>query len=109
MSSVLNGIDYRKFKLFLMSVLWRAGVSSHPFYSHVELGPHEEKLRLKLINEDPGAPTDYGCAIYSLLLDGAPLRAMFVEPTPARVDNHKIYRFVFSGFVFIYFVSSLAQ
>ena len=105
----VQGVDYRRFKLFLLSVLWRASVSSHPFFEHVELGPHEERIRAMLANEDPGRPEDYGCVIFSLQFRGKNLRDFFVEPMPARVDNHKCYRFVFAGFVFVYFVSSHAM
>src|SRR4051812_14436929 len=38
-------LDYRLFKLFILSVLWRASVSSHPVFEHVSLGKHEEIMR----------------------------------------------------------------
>src|SRR5574337_198522 len=37
----LHGLDYHKFKLFHLSVLFRAGVSSLPQFSQVKLGAHE--------------------------------------------------------------------
>lgn len=40
-------IDYAILKLFVMSVVWRASVSSRDFYRLVELGhAHEERLRV---------------------------------------------------------------
>ena len=59
-----------------------------------------------LADENPGRPEDYGCVIFSLRFRGKDFRDFFVEPIPARVDNHKCYRFVFAGFVLVYFVSS---
>ena len=38
---------------FLVSVLWRASVSTHAFYSKVDLGPHEPLARLAV--NTPGA------------------------------------------------------
>src|SRR5690554_1024049 len=40
----VNGIDYRHFRLFGMSILWRAHVSNLPFFAAVDLGPHEPLL-----------------------------------------------------------------
>jgi hypothetical protein len=53
------GIDYARFKLFHLSVLWRAGVSSQPGFSSVKLGPHGEKLRTMLLQGDPGPEDAY--------------------------------------------------
>ena len=39
---------------FLVTVLWRASVSTHPFYSKVKLGPHEGLASAAL----PAAPED---------------------------------------------------
>jgi hypothetical protein len=100
--------DYSRLKLFFLSVLWRAGVSTHEFYEHVRLGPHEEKIRKMLLQSIPGDPRDYGCAV-SLLLDrGQPLRSVLVQPTPCGVQDpeHDRYIFVFGGFLLLYFIST---
>ena len=47
-------VDYSSFKLFHLSVLFRAGVSTLPTYREVSLGKHQEKLRHLLLNRDPG-------------------------------------------------------
>src|SRR5690349_8278370 len=36
---LVKRFDYDSLKLFLISVLWRAGVSSHPMFVRVQLGP----------------------------------------------------------------------
>lgn len=46
---VWKNLDYTNLKLFQMSILWRMCVSSHPFYSHVNLGKHAEILRKMLL------------------------------------------------------------
>ena len=40
-----NSVDPNRLLQFLVSVLWRASVSSHVFYSKVALGPHEDAAR----------------------------------------------------------------
>jgi hypothetical protein len=53
----LSDLDYRTFRLFLFSLLWRMSVSKLDFFSEVSLGnKHEEILRLALLNEDPLEP-----------------------------------------------------
>src|SRR5262245_20501849 len=46
------GIDYTKFKLFQLSLLWRAGVTRQMSFREVNLGPHEERLRRMVLRGD---------------------------------------------------------
>src|SRR3546814_10391424 len=39
----VTGIDYAQFKLFRLSLLWRAGVATGRNLERVPLGPHEER------------------------------------------------------------------
>lgn len=55
--------DYRKLKLFFLSLLWRAGVSTRPFFSKVDLGFHEERLRRHILSGDPGEIGDFSVVI----------------------------------------------
>jgi len=45
--------DYNKLKLFLMSILWRAGISDQKFFDRVSLGPFLDKLHSMIVNKDP--------------------------------------------------------
>ena len=51
--------DYASFKLFHLSVFFRASVSSLPTFAEVSLGPHEEKLRKLLLSCNPGEYWQY--------------------------------------------------
>lgn len=50
---------YASFKLFHLSVLFRASVSSLPSFSEVSLGTDEETLRKLLLSVNPGEPWQY--------------------------------------------------
>ena len=52
-------VEYAPFKLFHLSVIFRAGVSSLPTFAEVSLGPHEERLRSMLLARDPGPENLY--------------------------------------------------
>lgn len=57
---LVEGIDYKLFKLFLLSILWRASVSTHEFFNEVNLGSaHESSLARMLIMEEPEQEFDY--------------------------------------------------
>ncbi len=57
-------IDYKKFKLFQMSLLWRTSISSLEPFKNVVIPSHEKnRLREMLYNEDPGQSSDYSCLI----------------------------------------------
>jgi len=54
-----TGIDYRLLKLFSISLLWRASVARHPFYSRVRLGQFERPAREMLMTGDPGGTDEF--------------------------------------------------
>jgi len=102
----VSGVDYAQFKLFQLSVLWRAGVSMLPFFSNVRLGPHEELLRKLIVAADPGDPHDYGCTLYALTKDNGVDRELITQPTQFRMQSVRGYHFLFGGMSWVYFVSS---
>lgn len=104
----LSNLDYPKLKLFQLSILWRAGVSSLPAFSQVNLGPHAEWIRTMLVNGDPGCTSDYGCLMFALMLHQDQVQGLIVQPTWARLAGVRAYRFVFGGLIFVYVVSSSA-
>lgn len=102
----ISDLDYTKFKLFQLSILWRASVSSHPMFSRVVLGPHEDRLRAMITNSDPGTSVDYPCVIFGLASNAGVATNFIDQPTKMRLSNHLTYRFIFSGFMWCFFVSS---
>ena len=101
----LHNVDYVKFKLFLMSILWRAGAARGSFWERVQLGHHEEKLRLMLLAEQPGAPEQYGCLPWRIHHKDIPLNAI-IQPTASRIGTCAGYRFTFAGVFWAFAVSS---
>jgi hypothetical protein len=100
-------LDYRLLKLFFLSILWRASVSSLPTFEHVLLGPHEEHFRKMLLSEDAGTAEDYPTMFYIIHFDKKHFRDFMVDPTYMRVDGRKCYRLLLAGFLVLIFVASL--
>lgn len=104
---VVNQVDYTKFKLFQMSILWRMGVSSSPVFKKVSLGEkHENRLRKMILDENPGNPTDYG-VLYSLIYeDSKLLNELIIPPGSFRYKGYRMYRLVVGGLLWGFVVSS---
>lgn len=102
----VQGMDYTKFRLFGLSILWRASVSTNVFFKGVNLGPHEPILRKMIFEENPGEPHAYGFCLSPLVNNAEPLPSLIVEPTRARFADHFCYRFVFGGIIWTFLVSS---
>ena len=103
---VFKSLKYGRFKLFILSVLWRASISSHPMFERINLGDvHEEKIRLLLLASDPGAPSAYPCAIVAIMNNGQHFKGLIPTPLCSRVEGHKFYGLVLDGFLFMVFVS----
>jgi len=102
----LSDIDYTAFRLFQLSLIWRAGISNHPFFSNVSLGNHEDKIRELILSHNPGLSWQYGCFMIGLLAEDSLLTDLIIQPERFRHQGNIVYRFVFGGFVWIYFVSN---
>jgi hypothetical protein len=57
--------DFVRLRLFLLSVLWRAGISSLAMFDRVRLGPYEMILHRLISEADPGPPDDF-CTVLSI-------------------------------------------
>jgi hypothetical protein len=101
------GLDYTQFKLFHLSVIWRAGIAKHPMFSNVRLGGQEQKLRTRILDSNPGAPDDY--PFFAIALRDPKTYGfqdqIVMGPEAARVNGHWVYTFIFGGVQWHYYVS----
>jgi hypothetical protein len=103
----VGGIEYHRFKLFLMSVLWRLDATTLPFWRDVNIGSsHREALRTMLRAEDPGEPWQYGCSILRLLHGDKPFTGLISSAAGAKIEGHHLHAVIVDGFVFSFCVSS---
>jgi hypothetical protein len=102
---ILEDMDYCKFKLFQLSILWRASISNLDVFSQVSLGSHEEKIRLMLKNENPGKSADYGCVMMTML-DTELLQKIISSPIRKKYSGHTLYKFMTGNLDWLFFVSS---
>jgi len=101
----LSGIDYAQFKLFLLSIVWRASVSGTS--REMSLGPHEERMRSMLMSADPG-PADLYPIYAGVIVDeeGRPWDGAMLAPLRIRIKAHWACRMVFGSVVWTVLTSS---
>lgn len=92
----IDKYDYNQLKLFFLSILWRASISSRQFYSKIQIGPHENILKEMISGGDPGEPIDYAV---SLAKFSDPRVTAMLDPHKKRLDGINYCQFYITGFV----------
>lgn len=91
-------VNYADFKLFHLSVLFRAGVSSLPTFSEVSLGLHEDRLRRMLLNVNPGAAEQYPIFGYAVIHHRTKRIVQMVSKAQAnKFGGRRCYGFMYGG------------
>ena len=90
--------DYASFKLFHLSVLFRASVSTPPDFATVSLGPHEEKLRELLLLRNPGEYWQYPIFGFAVVHhETKRLISMVSQAVQSRVWGQRCYGMIYGG------------
>jgi hypothetical protein len=100
-----EGVDYTKFKLFLISLIWRFSISSNEFYRFVDLGEHENVIRKMIIENDPGEVTDYPCTITTYRRHEDLPRQIISQPLKHFHEGITCYAFLMNGLLFTFYIS----
>jgi hypothetical protein len=90
--------DYNKLKLFFMSVLLRAGLSSVFFFKHVKVGPYLGLLREAL--EAGTAPAANDFAVFLAYYDEIKRGPVMFPPAQQKIENIRFYHFHIGHVIF---------
>jgi hypothetical protein len=95
----LINIDYCKFKLFLLSILWRASISKQKFFESVNLGEHESIIGKMIYDKNPGKSSDYPVGLF--ILNESKTFPTKMIANPIRIEKNKdlSYLFLLNGLV----------
>lgn len=105
-ADIAKGLDYKKLKLFLISMLWRSGISQRPIFKQIDLGPHEEKLRQMILNENPGEETEYPCTVFTTRHFHDFGKGWTFPPKSSKLNGHNCIDFFITGIQFTFFISN---
>lgn len=94
-------IDYTKFKLFLMSILWRISISTYKQFTNFKLESEpEENLRKALLEGNPLATDDFACFVSTHALDeDVPTDLVIVKPYDGKVGIIYIDNFIYKYYI----------
>jgi hypothetical protein len=109
--------DYKRMKLFQLSILWRASEANGEFFSAVTLSDHHnERLRSMLANDDPGGEDEYFCGMNRLVVSsvieefqaslGISNETGFFAPISHEHGTWDSHLFVMGGIVWCFCVSA---
>ncbi|TGM05388.1 hypothetical protein [Leptospira jelokensis] len=110
---VLQNLNYTKFKLYHLSILWRGHHAKNPMFEKVCLDEqHENILREMILAQNPGEETDY--PIFGSVLfrkaTGEVMEDLMIQPLKGTTeDGHDVYRFIYGGLNWLIAVSSNIQ
>lgn len=107
-ASICTNIDYRKFKLFLLSILWRASISTRPVFKDVSLGPkHEEIIRKMILEGHAPSENEYPIIMTSFMRTNHNLRNLIGQPVRVRMkDGLNGYVFLIDSIQFIFLIAA---
>lgn len=102
--SMISNIDYDKLKLFVLSILWRASITTRDFFSAVNLGKHEEIIRKMIIDGQPGTDEDYPMMFSSWRKEKTTPNDIILPPIKSKKDGNFRYILPINGLLIdIYF------
>jgi hypothetical protein len=102
-----KNISYQKFKIFLLSLLWRAHISSRPMFSEISLGPHAEEIRKMIYEGNAGDVDDYPIFLMTYVNDKSIPTDLIAHPQKKRTkDGYVIYAFIIGGIIYVFYIYS---
>lgn len=96
-----QNVEYLKIKFFIMTVLWRASISSLPLFRRIDLGPTTNRLKTFIWNGETGSINDYPVVIgqFTPSTSDPNLHRVIFDPYLNRVQGIRYYRFYLGGYI----------
>jgi hypothetical protein len=103
----IQGLNYQAIKLFQLSVIWRATVSTNKYFEEIKLAPkHQERIRIMLNNSDAGKYYEYGCVLYAVFRDMKFCDSIIASSFTKRWKSHLTITLTFGGMLWVFIISS---
>jgi hypothetical protein len=97
----IENLNYNKTKLFLLSLLWRAHISTKKEFSSVNLGPYAEKIRLQIFNGIASEENDLQIMIFSFEKEGG-FSTFIGSPIRHKIEHTTYYSILILGYVILF-------
>lgn len=100
----ISEVDYAAFKLFTTSLIWRSGVSKHRDFEDVSLGTRADRMRLMILNRDPGEPHQFPCILW-MLPEDSPKVFSLPEKVEQGIFGEPAYKASIAGFTWLFILT----
>ncbi|MBN1328074.1 MAG: hypothetical protein JXA54_01260 [Candidatus Heimdallarchaeota archaeon] len=105
--SICENVDYKKFKLFLLSILWRSCISNREMFKEALVKRcHLRRIRKMILNSNPGEIKDYPIVILSYGNDSKMPKDLVFQPIKSVSNRRTIITFLIGGYVFIFNITN---
>lgn len=102
------GFNYKDFRIFLLSILWRLIISKSFKTPDIECGLIEE-LRVAILNENPLQYDQFGCLVQSIFYKKGQLVKGFILSPYMTGKNNEILNILVDGFMFSFFLNNQTE
>jgi hypothetical protein len=98
----IHNWDQARLRIFALSLLWRAALTNNEIFRRVTLGPHEPRLRQRILADDPGSPDDFSVFIsrWHVRPEHAGMESTQMSPYCWRLEGINMAKIFLGGFVF---------
>lgn len=101
-----TNLDYKKFKICYLSILWRMSISSIDFCKNFKLdNENEEKLRNFILNDNPGDVNEYGFLGIIPLIGKTFYPDIMLSPTIMKFLNSDVCIVIVGGLLYMFFIN----
>lgn len=100
-----RNLHYKEFKLFLLSILWRASISTRDRFREVNLGPYEDAIREMILNGEPEEENKFPILIVSWLNDTSMPSDLAGQPGINKKEKGVRYVFPIAGVTYVFHIS----
>jgi len=102
---ICENVDYKSYKLFLLSLLWRMSISSRQIFTNIKVDTdQEEELRKMILNRDPKAFFDFPTYTGHFINDKTVPIDIIVQPVQFEEDGKVIL--ILPGFLYVFEIGS---
>jgi len=98
--AIIGNLDYKRVKLFLLSILWRMSISSLPQFANVSLANNEDVIRKIILEEKPGKSCEYPIAALIPLINGKMEESWMCFPIISDHPHGTVYYMIIGGILY---------
>lgn len=95
----MGKIDFDLLKHFFLSVLWRASITTRPFFKHVNLGKHEDEVKKIIWGKSTDINNTYTIVLSKFIPKvDTTIEKTILDPDFHRLDGLNYYRLYLAGY-----------